>query len=356
VGRNPQVHAGLNGTSPEIPSTVDADPYATAGKAAAVARQGESRRASTGASAVGTQGRAAHGTREILSSPRAGAAGADPKGNRRGGERRGEVGSAHTTAEAGESPVEGRGRQTSASGERRMAGTQRPSPMSQSLRRLARKAKEEPQTQFTAIAHLLTEEVYWAAWRRLKKGASTGVDGVTTTAYAANLAENLRALQARVQARQYRPQPVRRVQLPKEGGGTRPIGIPALEDKLVQGAVRIVLEAIYEQDFLVCSHGFRPGRSPHQALTALEQALVRQKVSYVLDIDIRRCFDSLGQAHLMRFVQHRVKDRSILRLLRQWLRAGVVEAGQVHPSATGTPQGGVMTPRTQKVTSRSTAR
>jgi group II intron reverse transcriptase/maturase len=216
--------------------------------------------------------------------------------------------------------------------------------MSQSLRRLARKAKEEPQTQFTAIAHLLTEEVYWAAWRRLKKGASTGVDGVTATAYAAHLAENLRALQARVKAQQYRPHPVRRVHLPKHGGGTRPIGVPALEDKLVQGAVRLVLEAIYEQDFLACSHGFRPGRSPHQALTALEQALVRQKVSYVLDIDIRRCFDSLDRAHLMRFVQHRVKDRSILRLLRGWLRAGVLEGDRRVPSETGTPQGGVISP------------
>jgi hypothetical protein len=291
VGRNPQT-AGVNGTSPEIPNTVDADPYATAGKAVAVARQGESERASTGASAVGTQGREASGTREVPPSPRAGAAGADPEGNRRGSERRGEVGSAHSTGEAGESPVEGRGRRISALASRRMAGTQRPSPMSQSLRRLARKAKEEPQLQFTAIAHLLTEEVYWAAWRRLKKGASTGVDGVTATAYAADLAGNLRALQARVKAKQYRPQPVRRVTIPKEGGQTRPIGIPALEDKLVQGAVRLLLEAIYEQEFLPCSYGFRPGCSPQQALAALEQALLRQKVSYVLDIDIRRFLDA----------------------------------------------------------------
>jgi len=217
--------------------------------------------------------------------------------------------------------------------------------MSQSLRRLARKAKEEPPTQVTAIAHLRTEEGYWAAWRRLKKGASTGVDGVTATAYAAHLAENLRALQARVKAKAYRPHPVRRVQLPKAGGGTRPIGIPALEDKLGQGAVRIVLEAIYEQDFLPSSHGFRPGRSPHHALDALEQALIRQKVSYGLDVDIKRCFDSLDQAHLRRFVQHRVKDRSILRLLRGWLRAGVLEAGQVTVAETGTPQGGVISPR-----------
>lgn len=343
MGRNPPT-AGVNGTSPEIPNTVDADPYATAGKAAAGARQGESALASTGASAVGTQGREVRGTREILPSPRGGPGGPDPKGNQRGGHRRGEVGSAHTTAEARESLGEGRGRQGSASVEWHMEGTQRPSPMTQSLHRLARKAREEPQTQFTAIAHLLTEEVYWAAWRRLKKGASTGVDGVTATAYAAHLADNLRALRARVKAKQYRPQPVRRVQLPKEGGGTRPIGVPTLEDKLVQGAVRIVLEAIYEQDFLAGSYGFRPQRSPHHALTALEQALVRQKVSYVLDIDIKRCFDSLDRAHLMRFVQHRVKDRSILRLLRGWLRAGVLEGDRLVPSETGTPQGGVISP------------
>ena len=143
MGRKPPV-AGLNGTSPEIPFTVDADPYATAGKVGAVARSGQSGPASTGASAVGTQGREVRGTREIPSLPRGRLGDPDPKGNRRGGYRRGEVGSAHSTGEAGESPVEGRGRQTSASAERRMAGTQRPSPMSQSLRRLARKAKEEP--------------------------------------------------------------------------------------------------------------------------------------------------------------------------------------------------------------------
>ena len=246
MGRKPPV-AGLNGTSPEIPFTVDADPYATAGKARADARQGESAAASTGASAVGTRGREAYGTREILPPPRGGPVDLNPKGNRRDGSRREEVGSARGTGEPGESPGEGRGRQTSASVARRMAGTQRPSPMTQSLHRLARKAKEEPQTQFTAIAHLLTAEVYWAAWRRLKKGASTGVDGVTATAYATHLGENLRALQARVQTKQYRPQPVRRVHLPKAGGGTRPIGIPAREDKVVQGAVRLVLEAIWKR-------------------------------------------------------------------------------------------------------------
>ncbi|MBI5597423.1 MAG: group II intron reverse transcriptase/maturase [Elusimicrobia bacterium] len=225
-----------------------------------------------------------------------------------------------------------------------MAGTQRPSPMSQSLRRLARKAREDPRAQFTSIAHLMTEEVYYAAWRRLEKGASAGVDGVTAKAYAANLDENLRALHARVKAQRYRPQPVRRVYIPKEGGQMRPLGVPALEDKLVQGVVRLVLDPIYEQAFLPCSLGFRPGRSPHQALATLQQAITRQKVSHVLDIDIKGFFDNMDHGHLLRFVQHRVKDRSILRLLRLWLRAGVLEAGAIHRSPTGTPQGGAISP------------
>ena len=186
--------------------------------------------------------------------------------------------------------------------------------------------------------------MYWAAWHRLKKSAGAGVDGVTAAAYAADLGANLRALHARVKANQYRPQPVRRVHIPKEGGQTRPLGVPALEDKLVQGAVRLVLEAIYEQDFLPCSYGFRPGRSPHQALTAWEQALCRQKVNYVLDVDIERFFDSMDHTWLVRFVQHRVKDGSILRLLRRWLRAGVLEAGALRLAETGTPQGGVISP------------
>lgn len=248
MGRNPPAQAGVNGTSPEIPDTVDADPYATAGKAGAGARQGESARASTGAAAGGTQGREGRGTREILPSPRDGPGDPNPKGNRRGGHRREEVGSAQSTGETGESLGEGRGRQGSAAVSRRMAGTQRPTPMAPSLRRLARQAQEEPQPQVTASAHRLTEEGAWAAGRRLTKGASPGVDGVTAPADTANLAGNLRALQARVKAKQYRPQPGRRVQLPQDGGGTRPSGSPAREDTLGQGAVRVVREASDAQD------------------------------------------------------------------------------------------------------------
>jgi group II intron reverse transcriptase/maturase len=216
--------------------------------------------------------------------------------------------------------------------------------MAQSLRRLARKAQEEPRTQVTALAHLLTEEGSWAAWPRVNKGASAGVDGVTAAADAADLGANLRALHARVQATQDRPQPVRRVHIPKEGGQTRPLGVPALEDKLVQGAVRLVLEASSEQDFLPCPYGFRTRRSPHQALSAGEQALSRQKVHDVLDVDIERCLDSMDRPWVLRFVQHRVKDGSMLRLLRGWVRAGVLEAGVLRLPEAGTPQGGGISP------------
>ncbi len=216
--------------------------------------------------------------------------------------------------------------------------------MAQSRRRLARKAKEEPQTPVTASAHLLTEAGSWTAWRRLKQGASPGVAGVTATASAAHGAENLRALQARVKAKQYRPQPGRRGAIPKEGGQPRPIGIPALEDKLVQGAARRVVEASSEQDFLASSDGVRTQRSPHQARAALAQALRRQKVSDGRDIDLRRFVDTMDQADLLRFVQHRGQDRSILRRLRRWLGAGVLEAGVVVPTETGTPPGGGISP------------
>ena len=216
--------------------------------------------------------------------------------------------------------------------------------MSQSLRRLARKAQEEPRTRFTARAHLLTEAVDWAAWRHLRKSASAGVDGVTAAAYAADLGANRRALQARVTAKQYRPQPVRRVHLPQEGGQTRPRGVPALEEKRVRGAARRVRAAIDAQDCLPCSYGVRPGRSPQQALTAWDQALDRQQVNDGLDVDRERFLDSMDHADPLRCVQHRVKEGSLLRLLRRWVRAGVREAGARRLAETGTPPGGGISP------------
>ena len=216
--------------------------------------------------------------------------------------------------------------------------------MSPGLGRVAERAKRDPDTQFTSLAHLITVDALREAWRSLKKKRSSGVDGVTAREYEENLEENLRDLHRRLVSMKYRAQPVKRVYVPKEGGKWRPIGIPATEDKIVQAAVRRVLEAIYEQDFFDFSYGFRPGRSAHQALGVLDNAIFRGKVSYVLDADIGTFFDSLDRKVLMGLLRRRIKDRSILRLIAKMLHAGVLEDGvRKHPE-TGSPQGAVISP------------
>ena len=171
-----------------------------------------------------------------------------------------------------------------------------------------------------------------------------GVDGVTVEAYGENLEANLKRLCDRVHSGSYRPQPVRRAYVPKADGAQRPIGIPALEDKIVQGAVSEVLSAIYEVDFLGFSYGFRPGRSPHHALQALNAALIKRKINWVLDADVRRFFDSVDHEWLLRMVAHRIADPRILRLIKQWLRAGVLEGDKWFKTLEGTPQGAGVSP------------
>jgi group II intron reverse transcriptase/maturase len=163
------------------------------------------------------------------------------------------------------------------------------------------------------------------AFRRLKRNAAPGVDGETVASYEQELAHNLERLHAQIHSGRYRPQPVRRVYIPKADGGRRPLGVTALEDKIVQGAVAEVLSAIYEVDFLGVSYGFRPRRSPHQALEALHTACMTQNVNWVLDADVRSFFDSVDHEWMLRMVAHRIADRRILRLIRGWLRAGVME-------------------------------
>lgn len=225
-----------------------------------------------------------------------------------------------------------------------MGHTPRWEPMSPKLQRVIQKAKEVPRVQFTSLAHLLTVDLYREAWSRLNKGSAPGIDGVTAKAYAEHLEENLRNLHARVKAGTYRAPPSRRVYIPKESGGQRPIAIPCLEDKIVQGAVRILLEAVFEQDFLSFSYGFRSGRSPHQALEALREAIMCDKVNWILDADIKGFFDTLDHPWLMRFVAHRIKDRTILKLIGKWLHAGVMQDEKVENPETGSPQGGVISP------------
>ncbi len=228
-----------------------------------------------------------------------------------------------------------------------MSGAQKPRTMSPELRRLAEKAQADHRVQFTSLAHLLTVEALEAAWKALKKRSSAGIDGVTAREYERELRGNLERLHERLRAGQYVAPPVRRSYVPKEGAELRPIGIPTIEDKIVQAAVARILSAIYEQDFLPCSYGFRPGRSAHDALEALDQAIHRGRVNWVFEVDISTFFDSVDPSVLRRFLEHRVKDRSVLRLIAKWLHAGVFEDGIVYHPETGTPQGGVMTPPTQ---------
>ena len=241
-------------------------------------------------------------------------------------------------------PGEGRARQGRATSGGHMGGAQKPMAMSPELRRLAEKARTDRKLQFTSLAHLLTVERLEAAWKALKKRSSAGIDGVTATEYEQDLRGNLERLHARLRAGQYVAPPVRRSYVPKEGAGLRPIGVPTIEDKIVQAAVARILSAIYEQDFLPCSYGFRPGRSAHDALAALDQAIFRGRVNWVFDADISAFFDEMDKGVLRRFLEHRVKDRSLLRLIAKWLHAGVLEDGVVYHPETGTPQGGVISP------------
>lgn len=241
-------------------------------------------------------------------------------------------------------PGEGKARQSRGPVGGHLGGAQKPSPMSPELRRIAEKAREDRKLQFTSLAHLLTVEALESAWKALEKRSSAGIDGVTAAEYEQDLRGHLERLHARLRTGQYVAPPVRRSYVPKEGAGLRPIGIPTIEDKIVQAAVARILSAIYEQDFLPCSYGFRPGRSAHDALAALDQAIFRGQVNYVLDMDLHAFFDELDKGVLRRFLEHRVKDRTLLRLIAKWLHAGVLEAGVVYHPETGTPQGGVISP------------
>ena len=205
-------------------------------------------------------------------------------------------------------------------------------------------ARRSRHTRFTALLHHVDEAALLRAFQRQRRAASAGVDGMTVERYERDLERNIRDLCDRVHSGRYRPQPVRRTYIPKADGGCRPLGVPALEDKIVQGAVAEVLSAIYEADFLGFSYGFRPRRSAHHALQALHTALMTRKALWVLDADIRRFFDSVNHEWLLRMLSHRIADPRILRLIGQWLRAGVMERGEWKDAVDGTPQGAGISP------------
>ena len=216
--------------------------------------------------------------------------------------------------------------------------------VTQALDRVREAARQRKKERFTALLHHVNPDTLLVAFYALKRRAAPGVDGGTWADYEADLGPRLADLHARVHRGAYRPLPSRRRYIPKADGRQRPLAIAALEDKIVQGAIVMVLNAIYEEDFLGFSYGFRPGRGPHDALDALMVGIADRKVSWILDADIRSFFDQVNQEWLIRFVEHRIGDKRIVRLIRKWLRAGILEDGTVAVSDRGTGQGSVISP------------
>ncbi len=225
-----------------------------------------------------------------------------------------------------------------------MPGTLSSEGVSTKLQRIAERARAYPETAWTTLAHLIDVDFLREAFHRTRKDGATGIDGLTGMDYEENLEANLRDLLARFKSGTYFAPPVRRVHIPKDDGRQRPIGIPTFEDKVLQRAVVMILEAIYEQDFLDCSFGFRPGRSAHQALQALWDATMKMGGGWMLEVDIQSYFDSVDHAALRSLLDLRVRDGVLRRAIDKWLAAGVMEHGTVHRAKGGTPQGGVISP------------
>jgi RNA-directed DNA polymerase len=227
-----------------------------------------------------------------------------------------------------------------------MAGASNPGTVSTRQQRIAELAKQAPQMGFTSLNHYLDLRWLYEAYLQTRRDGAPGVDGQTAADYEVNLRDNLQALLDRAKSGTYRAPPVRRVQIPKGAGTaeTRPIGIPTFEDKVLQRAVVMALEPIYEQDFRDCSYGFRPGRSAHQALEALWQNTMQMGGGWILEVDIRKFFDTLDHAQLRSLLAQRVRDGVLLRLIGKWLNAGVLEEGTLTYPDQGTPQGGVISP------------
>ncbi len=225
-----------------------------------------------------------------------------------------------------------------------MSGTLSLGSISTRLRRIARLAREDRSRVLTSLAHNIDQYFLGEAFARTRKSGAPGVDGQTAQEYAKDLGANLRSLLRRLKTGDYKAPPVRRHHIPKGRGETRPIGVPTLEDKVLQRAVAMVLEAVYEQDFLPCSYGFRPRRSAHQALRALWEGMSSMNGGWVYEVDLRSFYDTLDHGHLRSFLDERVRDGVLRRAIDKWLKAGVMEDGVVHYPEKGTPQGGVISP------------
>jgi len=239
--------------------------------------------------------------------------------------------------EKGIAVVRGSARDTSA---RLRTGVQ----MRTKLASLTLRARENPKYKFMTLTYLLTEDFLLGCFREWKRDKAAGIDGVRVKEYEVRLEENLKGLVGRLKAKEYKPQPVRRVYKTKSNGGKRGLGIPTVEDKIVQMGIKKILEAIFEVDFLDVSYGFRPNRSCHQALDVLDKTIMTRPVNWVVDMDIKEFFDTIDHNWLMKCLKQRIKDTSLLRLIVRFLKAGIMEEGKFYRTDRGTPQGGVLSP------------
>ena len=223
-------------------------------------------------------------------------------------------------------------------------GTLRPTNLSTKQQWIAKMARNNRDRAFSSLHHVIDMEWMREAYRLTRKDGAPGIDGVTADTYEAHLEANLQDLLDRIRSGRYVAPPVRRAYIPKADGSKRPLGIPTFEDKVAQRVIVMLLEPIYEQDFLPCSYGFRPGRSAHEALHTLRTAFMTQGLRWVLDVDIVKYFDSISHSNLRSFLDRRVTDGVVRRMINKWLRAGVLEEGTTSRSTEGTPQGGVISP------------
>jgi RNA-directed DNA polymerase len=252
--------------------------------------------------------------------------------------------SANKAGPSAAEPVEGRGGTKGSAVLQRTVRTQSRVAVSQAQRRIREAVNRNKTEKLTALLHHVSVDVLRGGFLSLKRAASAGIDAVTWDAYAEDLEGNLKDLHRRVHAGAYRALPSRRVYIPKADGKERPLGIAAMEDKIVQAAVVFVLTPLYEVEFLGFSYGFRPGRSQHDALDALAFGIKGRYIWWILDADIRRFFDTISHEWLIRFLEHRIGNRRIIRLIQKWLRAGVLDEGTRLETAEGTPQGAVISP------------
>ena len=240
--------------------------------------------------------------------------------------------------------VEGRTSPKGNGGQAAAVRTQRRTAASNGLAAVRQVARQSKKERFTALLHHITTDLLKRSYFALKRNAAPGSDRVTWQAYGEDLDEKLKDLHDRVHKGSYRARPAKRTTIPKADGSQRPLSVWCLEDKIVQQAVVTVLEAIYEEDFVGVSYGFRPGRSQHDALDALHVGILRRRVNWVLDADIQGFFDAMGHSWILRFLEHRIADKRILRLIAKWLKVGIVEDGRVTRCSRGAPQGAVISP------------